>query len=187
MLRAMKEKLPIANDATENVGLLIRLRLPWLIIGLVGGGLLTLLISRFEHTLKQDIHLAFFLPIIVYMSDAVGTQTGTIYVRNLSKKQLNLWAYLLKELVLGLGIGLILGLSLGLFAYFWLSNITTAWTVALAMFINITIAPVVALLIPEFFQLRHSDPAVGAGPFTTLIQDAISLMVYFTVATLIIF
>lgn len=176
-----------ADDAKESVGLLIRLRLPWLIIGLVGGAFITVFISRFEHALSQDIHLAFFLPIIVYMSDAVGTQTGTIFVRNLGKKRVKLFTYVIKELILGLGIGLILGSILGLFTYFWLRDSQTAWTVALAMFINITIAPIIALIIPEVFQLRHSDPAVGAGPFTTLIQDMISLVVYFSIATIILF
>ena len=85
----MPEKTIYADDAKEKVGFLLRLRLPWLIIGLVGGTLASFLVSRFEEILSQNISLAFFLPLIVYMSDAVGTQTETIFVRNLAKGKVN--------------------------------------------------------------------------------------------------
>lgn len=121
------------------------------------------------------------------MSDAIGTQTENIYVRNLAKFRDNFFPYLLKELVVGICFGVIFGILLGLFANFWLGSDSVAISVAIAMFINGMLAPIVALIVPEVLFKEHEDPALGAGPFTTLSQNLISLSVYLLVATLIIF
>lgn len=180
------EKDPIyADDATEKVSLLLKLRLPWLVVGLLGGIVVSLVVSSFENIISKNIGLAYFVPIITYLSDAVGTQTETIYVRNLVKKQISFYTYLLKELSLGVALGLIFGLAIGLFAYYWLNSFELALTVGLAMCINIIISPLMALLIPEILFKEHTDPALGAGPFTTVVQYLISLVVYFTIAVII--
>lgn len=177
----------ITDDTKEKVPSLIKERLPWLIVGLIGGIIAIIVVSKFEAILSQNISLAFFLPVIVYMSDAIGTQTENIYVRNLAKFRGNFLPYLLKELLVGITFGIIFGILLGLFAKFWLGSDLIAITVATAMFINGMIAPIVALIVPEVIFREHKDPALGAGPFTTISQDLISLSVYLMVATLIIF
>lgn len=176
----------ITDDAKEKVTSLIKERLPWLIVGLLGGVVVTILVSKFEGILSANISLAFFLPVIVYMSDAIGTQTENIYVRNLSKFRDNFFQYFIKELMIGIAFGIIFGTLLGLFAKFWLGSTTVAITVAIAMFINGIIAPMVALIVPELLFKEHEDPALGAGPFTTILQNLISLSVYLLVAALII-
>lgn len=177
----------IVDDTKEKLSLLIEERLPWLILGLIGGLIVTLLVSKFESILSSNISLAFFLPVIVYMSDAIGTQTENIYVRNLAKFRDNFFQYFIKELMIGIAFGLIFGTLLGLFAKFWLGSTQIAFAVAIAMLINGIIAPMIALLTPELLFKGHKDPALGAGPFTTILQDLISLSVYLIVATLIIF
>lgn len=121
------------------------------------------------------------------MSDAIGTQTENIYVRNLAKFKDNFFQYFIKELLVGLSFGLIFGVLLGLFANIWLGSLNVALTVAIAMFIDGVIAPIIALIVPELLFKEHEDPALGAGPFTTILQNLISLSVYLLVATLIIF
>lgn len=79
-------------------------------------------VSHFESILESDIRLSFFIPMIVYMSDAVGTQTETIYVRHLQSKNADFGKYFLKEIVLGSSLGVIFGLTVGLFAYLWLGS-----------------------------------------------------------------
>lgn len=177
----------LEDDSKEGLLDLLKERLPWLILGLSGGIIVTILVSKFEPTLSQNIALAFFLPVIVYMSDAIGTQTENVYVRNLAKFKDNFFKYLVKELMVGLVFGLIFGTLLGLFAKFWLGSASVALTVAIAMFINGTLAPIVALIVPEMIFKVHKDPALGAGPFTTILQNLISLSVYLLIATLIIF
>lgn len=182
-----KETEILANDATESVGLLFRLRVPWLLFGLLGGAAASIIVSRFETVISRNIGLAFFLPLIVYMSDAVGTQTEAIYIRNLAKRQIKFWVYLVKELSLGILLGALFGLLIGVFSYAWLKSASLAWTIALAMGVNVAIAPVVALLVPLLIKKEHHDPAVGAGPFTTTMQDIISILIYFLVASVILF
>lgn len=176
----------ITDDTQDRLFLLIEERLPWLVLGLIGGIIVTVLVSKFETILSKNISLAFFLPVIVYMSDAIGTQTENIYVRNLSKFRDNFLTYLFKELMLGLTFGAIFGILLGIFAKVWIGSTSVALTVAIAMFCNGLIAPIVALVVPELLFKGNEDPALGAGPFTTILQNLISLSIYLLVASLII-
>src|SRR3989344_2562546 len=176
----------ITDDTKEKLSRLIEERLPWLILGLIGGIIVTVLVSKFENILSKNISLAFFLPVIIYMSDAIGTQTENIYVRNLAKFRDDFYKYFIKELLAGVTFGAIFGLLLGAFANLWLGSFQVAFTVGAAMFINGIIALVVVLIIPEALFKEHKDPALGAGPFSTIFQDLLSLSVYLLVATLII-
>lgn len=176
----------VVTDVHERVSRIVALRLPWLIIGLVGGTVASILVSRYESVLLNNIGLAFFVPMIVYMSDAVGTQTETVYIRNLATIKVNFLKHLLKETATGFFLGVILGAAVGLVAKVWLGSTELAMSVGLAMFFNVLIAPVVAIVVSEFLYKEHTDPALGAGPFTTVIQDFISLAIYFAVATAII-
>ncbi|OGE75537.1 MAG: hypothetical protein A3C85_03585 [Candidatus Doudnabacteria bacterium RIFCSPHIGHO2_02_FULL_48_21] len=175
------------DDLKEPVGHLVEHRLPWLILGLLGGLVTSVIVSEFEQILAADVRLAFFIPIIVYMSDAVGTQTETIFVRHLKQTGKGFWRYLAKETLLGLSVGLIFGIIIGSFAAYWLSSAAIGLTVGLAMFINVALAPILATCVPELLYKEHTDPALGAGPLATIIQDLISLLIYFFVASLIIF
>ena len=177
----------LSDDSHEKLDVLIKERLPWLLIGLIGGIFATILVSKFEHILTSNISLAFFLPVIGYMADAIGTQTENIYVRHLAKFKDNFFQYLFKEILIGLSFGVFFGFLLGVFANFWLKDTQVAMTIALAMFVNGTIAPVVALIVPEIIYREHKDPALGAGPFTTIVQNILSLSVYLAIASIIIY
>jgi len=176
----------VVTDVHERVTKIVMLRLPWLIIGLVGGTIASILVSRYEQIIRNNIGLAFFVPMIVYMSDAVGTQTETVYIRNLATIKVNFVKHLFKETATGFLLGIVLGVAVGVVARIWLGSTELALSVGLAMFFNILIAPVVAIVVSEILYKEHTDPALGAGPFTTVIQDFISLAIYFVVATAII-
>lgn len=180
-------KILFEDDLKEPVFPLATHRLPWLIVGLIGGIIAILISSYFEEILIKHISLAFFIPVVVYMADAVGTQTETIFVRKISTGEIQFHKYLLKELSVGILLGTIFGGLISIFAYFWFGSFQTALTVGIAMLINITIAPIIAIIIPLILKKEHQDPALGAGPFTTVIQDLISLTIYFLVASIIIF
>lgn len=181
------EKSILEDDIKDTVYHLIRHRMPWLIIGLLGGILTSFIVSNFEKILADDLRLAYFMPIMVYMSDAVGTQTETIYIRHLKKKTSNFLRYLVKETLLGIGLGLIFGIVIGGFAALWLNSQTIGLTVGIAMMINVALAPMLATIIPTILYKEQQDPALGSGPLTTIIQDLISLLVYFYVASIFIF
>src|SRR3989344_6617926 len=126
------KKVFLEDDTKENILPLITHRLPWLFIGLLGGMLATLIASKFETLLSSRVELAFFIPIIVYMADALGTQTETIFIRNITGKKINFSAYLVKELILGIFIGSLFGLTFGLFAYIFLKSWEISLTLMLA-------------------------------------------------------
>lgn len=92
-------KIELEDDSKESVSLMIEHRLPWLLLGLGGGILATILAARFEKLLSANIQLAFFIPVIVYMADAMGTQTENVYIRNLTTKKVQFHIYLLKEFI----------------------------------------------------------------------------------------
>jgi len=182
-----EKKVILEDDDKEPEIKLIQHRLPWLALGLLGGVIATIFSSQFETLLSRNISLVFFIPVIVYIADAVGTQTETIYIRDASRGKAKFSTYFIKELLIGIAVGILFGLSLGVFAYLWLKSFEVALTITLAMLVNITVAPVMALLVAKFLQKERTDPALGAGPFTTVLQDIVSLGIYFLIASIIIF
>jgi magnesium transporter len=176
-----------ANDATESIGLLLRIRLPWLFLGLVLSLGTAFVVSKYEDILSADTRLVFFIPLIVYVSDSVGTQTATIYIRNLAKKQAVFKTYIWKELFVGFFIGMVFAVVTGVATHFWLGSYDIAITVGLAMWASITTATVFALSTAALLNKFKFDAASGADPLVTVAQDVISLLIYFAIATLIIF
>ena len=177
----------ITDIVNFSISKLIKLRLPWLVLGLVGGMFATEIVKFFEDTLQRKLTLAFFIPVIAYMSDAVGTQTETLFIRALSIEKINIRKYLIKEVSIGLVMGIFMGLMMYAYAAFAFDDLSVAAIVGLAMIINATIAVLIATHVPLLLRKFGVDPAVGAGPFTTIVQDILSLLVYFAVAYLIIF
>jgi magnesium transporter len=132
-----------------GIAQIVRVRVPWLLIGLVGGFLASGIASLFETSLKDNITLAFFLPLVVYMADAVGTQTETILVRALAYGRVSLGAQLLREGTVGLLIGGIVGLSAGACLLAW----GGARSVALTLAVTLTLTAMIGLSSPACYRL----------------------------------
>jgi magnesium transporter len=181
-----KKEIQYADDDISSVRRLAEMRVPSLLIGLVLGVFLSFITSKFEGVIAKEVQVAFFIPFIVYMSDAVGTQTQNIYARDLRSGKASFKKYLMKESLLGL----LLGTSFSSVAFAiiiaWFKSLQLALAVSLGMFGAIVSAPIIALIVTEILQLEHTDPAVGAGPIATVIQDAVSILIYGMIATLII-
>ncbi len=186
LMAKTRKRVLYANDATESIPLLLKIRLPWLMIGLALSLGTAAVVSRYEEILSLNPSVAFFMPLIVYVSDAVGTQTATIYIRNLDKKQAKFKTYIIKELGLGLCIGAIFGVVTATVTHFWLKADDLAVAVGIALFASITCATVFALVLAALLNKLKTDPATGADPIVTVVQDIISLMIYFWVVSLIV-
>ncbi len=186
----MKQKpranIQYADDDYESIGTLIKLRTPFLIVGLLLGMGISLVTSRFEEVLSQNIEIAFFIPFIVYIADAVGTQTESIYSRALRDGRAKFFTYLKKESALGIIFGLSFGILAAGITYLWLQNEQVTLAVGIATFFAVSSAPVIALLITEGLQLLRKDPAAGSGPIGTVVQDMASVVIYGIVSTIII-
>jgi magnesium transporter len=157
----------------------VRHRLPWLLVGLAGSVIATLIMAHFEDVLAARVAVAFFLPGIVYLADAMGTQTETIAVRGLSLSHTRIQTLLWRELYTGLVIGGILGCVAGLAVWAVLQDRSLALAVATALFAAGGIATGIGLMLPWIFQKFGFDPAYGSGPLGTVAQDILSLLVYF--------
>jgi magnesium transporter len=160
-------------------------RLPWLLIGLIGGLAAAKVVGFFEHTLEQNIVLAAFIPLIVYMSDAVGTQMEAFIIRDLAvDRHLKFGMYVLRQLLVVSAVGVVCSAFIyGATVVFYPAS-GLGLIIALALFAAILSSIVTGLLIPFLLSRFRADPANASGPIATIIQDLLSLVIYFTVATL---
>lgn len=158
-----------------------RHRLPWLLVGLAGGALATAAMAAFEATLEKTVAVAFFVPGLVYLADAIGTQTEAIAVRGLSLTRAGIGRLLANELRTGMVIGVTLGALAFLPIWLAFGNVRLAAAVSISIFVAGSIAAAIGLALPWWFARSGVDPAYGSGPVATVIQDILSILVYFTV------
>ncbi len=159
-------------------------RIPWLFLGLIGGLLMAKVIGFFEQTLEQNLVLAAFLPLIVYMSSAVGTQMETYIIRDLATEQkLQIQPYLLRNILIvfciGITLSLLLFVSYGFFSGAWY----LALVLGSSLLASVLSSLFTGLLIPLLFSKFSLDPADASGPVATILQDMMSIVIYFGIAT----
>ncbi len=167
--------------------ILTRLRLPWLIFGLLGGLFAAQIVNLFETSLKSHFILAAFIPLIVYMADAVGVQAQTLFIRGLAlEANLDIKKYFLKELKISFIIALILATLLSLVSFLWFGSFLMGIILGISLFLTVICASIIAIVIPWLLEKFKKDPAIGSGPFATIVRDVLSLVLYFSVALLLL-
>ncbi|MDQ7838388.1 MAG: magnesium transporter [Thermodesulfobacteriota bacterium] len=156
-------------------------RVPWLLVGLGGALLAADFVGWFEAQLQDKIILAFFIPGIVYLADAVGTQTETVVVRGLSVG-VTMRRMIARELLAGLVIGLALAVVAGPLVWWRWGDSDIAFCVGLSVFAACSTATLTAMALPWLLDTFRLDPAFGSGPLATVIQDLLSILIYFAIA-----
>lgn len=179
-------KIIYADDDYEPIKTLFKIRAPALFLGLALGFGISFVTSHFEEVLSSNIEIAFFLPFIIYIADAVGAQAGAIYSRNLRDGKANFIRYLRKEFTLGIIFGTLFGIISASVSYLWFGEFLLTLSVSLGTFFAILFAPIIAIIITHIFQLLHKDPAASSSPISTVIQDTISVIIYGVVCSLIL-
>lgn len=164
----------------------LRSRLPWLLVGLLGSTVATAVMAYFEGVLEKRVAIAFFVPAIVYLADAVGTQTEAIVVRYLSVRHAPLGRLLVGEMTSGLLIGLSLGVFILPAVWLGFGDLRLALVVSLTVVAAGTCAASLGMLLPWLLSSRGRDPALGSGPVATVIQDVLSLLIYFALVVLLL-
>lgn len=168
---------------------ILSLRLPWLLVVLVGGLLAGGVIGRYEEMLQGIVVLAFFIPVIMDMGGNVGTQASTIFVRGIVLGHIEperVWYYILREVGTGLSIGLLTGLAAGIAATVWQGDTAVGLVVFLSMTLTCTVASFIGFGVPWIVYRTGADPAAASTPFITTIKDISGLTIYFTLAALLL-
>ena len=171
---------------TKSVLKSTRIRLPWLFASCVGGIIAFMIIGKFEGSLAKIAALAAFIPVIMGMGGNIGTQSSTIVVRGIATGRIEIrdfWSVILKELAIGVILGIIYGSLIGSVAQVRYSMGALAFSVGLAVISSMTVAALVGSMVPMVFARIHIDPAVATGPFVTTAIDIISVTFYFMIAT----
>jgi magnesium transporter len=170
-----------------GVWTLFRKRVPWVAVLVLVYFLASRVISGFEATLAAELVLASFIPLLMGSAGNVGAQAGTLMVRALGTETLprRLWARAMaKEILVGTGLGLTLGILAGVMGYFQ-GGWNIAAVVAAAMLLIVVIANLFGFALPLLLDRLGADPAVAASSFITSLTDITSLIVYFTIAAMV--
>ena len=180
----LRESSIARRTSEEPVRRRFRHRIPWLLLGLGGALLAADVVGWFEASRQLNILLAFFIPGIVYLADAVGTQTETIVVRGLSLG-VPMRTMVPRELLAGLSIGAALAIIAGPVVWWRWSDPDVAFSVGLSVFAACSTATVAAMVLPAAFDAAGLDPAFGSGPLATVVQDLLSIWVYLMIAVFV--
>ncbi|QDP39804.1 magnesium transporter [Radiobacillus deserti] len=162
-------------------------RLPWLIILLFLGMFTASLIGRFEKALDVVPILAIFIPLIAGMAGNTGTQSLAVAVRGIATgeiEKLGKTKIIIREGLTGLITGLSCGIVVTGVVYVWQGNLFLGMLVGLSIMMTLIIATIAGSMIPLVMHRFKIDPAVASGPFITTINDIISILVYFGLATM---
>jgi len=183
MAGAGKDREILLKSSWENA----RARLPWLFASWIGGIFAATIIGTFEHMLESMIALAAFIPVIIGMGGNIGTQSSTIIVRGIATGRIEIGSelkVLLKEVRVGIILGVLYGLLLGVFAKFRFidADPMLGVVVGLSIACSMLIAVAVGTFIPMFLRKVDIDPAVATGPFVTTSIDILGVLFYFVIA-----
>ncbi|RMF86613.1 MAG: magnesium transporter [Nitrospinota bacterium] len=166
-----------------------RFRLPWLLTSLVGGIISSELIWRFNFVIRDLVALATFIPVIMGMGGNVGTQSAAIVVRGLATGRIDLALIgrtIRREVCTGLVMGGVCGVLLALVATLLHWNPLLGLVVGVSLFFAILVAATMGTLMPVLFRKLGIDPAIASGPFVTTANDITGLLIYFSLATLML-
>ncbi len=178
----------ISDDVEEDDSIwkLSRARLPWLMIGLVGGAIAAYFIGFYEEQIILIPVISFFIPLIMATGGNVGIQSSSIIVQSLANPgafEENLGNRLFKSLL----VSVVNGIVLSILVYFIVLSLNTDPTIALVVSISlfsvVLLASFMGTITPLLLDHYNINPALASGPFITTANDLLGILVYFTVAS----
>ncbi|MFV8368695.1 magnesium transporter [Flavobacterium sp. LB2R40] len=176
-------------EADDSIFEHTKARLPWLVLALLGGFITVRVLGLFEGAMLQHGNLFFFTPLIAAMAGNVGVQSSAIIVQGLANNTLSgsLFNRLIKEVSLSLLNGVILATILFLGSHFLLNvEFIIGIIVTIALMSVIIIASLIGTFIPLLLDKFGIDPALATGPFITTSNDICGILIYFSIAKMIL-
>lgn len=168
----------------DKVWELLRARFPWLIIGMLGGILGSLVLWAHEKSLSKVTELAFFIPLIAAMAGNVGVQSSSIVVQSIASGVKNIestYRKLFKEVSVALATASFFSLLIFLYIFITRGDMNLTYSVSITLFIVILFASGLGTVIPLVLNRFKIDPALATGPFITTMNDIMGLLIYLTI------
>jgi len=175
-------------EADDSIWDLTRARLPWLFLGLLGGVGAAAIMGGFETLMSEYGVLFFFTPLIAAMAGNVGVQSSAIMVQGLANDDLkgSIGGRLIKEMLLALLNGSVLASILLFFTWIWKGSFLTSLAISISLITVTVVAGIIGTFIPLFLHKRGIDPAIATGPFITTSNDIFGILIYFSIAKVIL-
>lgn len=173
-------------DTSDNVFTQTAARLPWLLIGMIGGIGNSLILGNFEGSFAVNPKMALFIPLIGGTGGNVGIQSSAIVVQGLANNSLkegNILSQVLKESVVSLINASIISLVVFVYNFFMLGDRAVTTSVSLSLFAVVMFASISGTLVPMTLDKLKIDPALATGPFITITNDIIGMLIYMFISS----
>jgi magnesium transporter len=173
----------------STTGQSLKRRLPWNVLNLCTAFLAASVVGAFEETIGQAVVLATFMPIVAGMGGNTGVQTLTVVTRGIALGELQFSSgvrAVVKELGVGVTIGLVMGSLTAVIATLWKGNPMLGVVLVLAMVCNMAIAAFMGAAIPLLLKAVKKDPALGGGIMLTAFTDTFGFLTFLGLASLFI-
>ena len=173
-------------ETSDNVFTQTAARLPWLLIGMIGGLANSVILGGFEGNLASNPKMALFIPLIGGTGGNVGIQSSAIVVQGLannSLKQDNILPQILKEGIVSLINASIISLVVFIYNFFMLGDKGITASVSLSLFAVVMFASIFGTLVPMTLDRLKIDPALATGPFITITNDILGMMIYMFISS----
>lgn len=183
MLSGISENI----ETTDNVWVMSRARLPWLLVAMFGGIAGAMVIGNYEEELQLNPQMAFFIPLVVAMGGNVGIQSSALIVQGLANNTLSkdgMVVRILKELAVGLLNGLACTAVLMAYSFLFSYPLELSLTIGASLLAVILFAAAFGTFMPLTLNRMKIDPALATGPFITTSNDIIGLLFYFMIGRL---
>jgi magnesium transporter len=162
-------------------------RFPWLFVGLLGGLFIAKIIGVFEEIFYFNITLIVFIPLVTYIASAVSTQMSTFLIRDLAiGNGFSFMKYFFRNFLIVFLIAIFSGVSFFLLDLIIYKDFTTGIILSVAIFVAIMSALFTGLVVPLVLNKMKIDPANASGPFGTIMQDTLSVVIYFLVISMML-
>ncbi|MCD7971436.1 MAG: magnesium transporter [Candidatus Azobacteroides sp.] len=168
-------------ESKDNVWMQTSARLPWLVIGMIGGITNSAILGKFDNNFILYPEMAFFIPLIGGTGGNVGIQSSAIVVQGLANKSLNIknvWGQVFKESAVSLINASIISLIVFIYNYFRMGPSVVTTSVSLSLFAVVMFASIFGTLVPLTLEKLKVDPAIATGPFITISNDIIGMLIY---------
>jgi magnesium transporter len=164
-------------------------RFPWLLANIAGGLMAAFLTGVFEAELQKAVALALFIPVVLALAESVSIQSVSLALRVLSGKQPTVAEILKKlrqEVVTGLFLGVASGIAVAAVALIWLGQVRVTLCILGGIAGSVTCASVIGMTMPNLVRLFNREPQVAAGPVALACTDMVTLLIYFTLARILL-